>query len=73
MIENMIIWFAFMVFLTLLNLYAMSINLRILNLLVVAVTLFSVGAMWSEFAGMEVIAFSVIMINGVLAVVGMVR
>jgi len=73
MVENALYWFVFMALLLGLNLYALRTHLRIVHLITIAVVLLSVPSMWSDFGGLEIIAFSMIMINTILPVMGMLR
>lgn len=76
MIETVYLWFAFMVVMMWLNIWAMRIGFRLIHLVIMAITLLSIPAMWGEFTiagGMLYICLGLILINAVIAVMGMVR
>ena len=73
MIENVLLWFAFMVVLLVVNLYCLKIHFRLVHLVTICIILLTVTAMWSDFAGFEVIALSMVLLNGVVCVMGMFR
>lgn len=73
MIEDLLLWFVFMAFLLVVNLYAMTIHFRIVHVATIAIILMAAVAMWGDFAGFEVIALGMILLGVIVPVMGMFR
>jgi hypothetical protein len=72
MLDQTIIYFMFLVFITILNIIG-YIKIPILSLIMLIATLLIVVSSFDAFQGYEMVAFIFILTNGVLAFMGLAR